>query len=909
MTRKSSDSQWRGLDEASIARRGFLKGSAATVGAGIGTFGMVRDDWVFDFKGKPAGAAESDDEPTLVPSQCPYCGVGCHTYLVVQDGKIVACVPDKDSSVNLGMQCIKGLTAAEAIYVDRLDKVLVRKDMSNPLTGHVSATKGRFDDDAFREITWHEASEMLVDMTVGIVEKFGGNTIATYGSGQLTMEEQWLENQYMKGVLQSNTIEANARMCMTSSVTGYIASLGSDHPPGAYEDIETADMINFLGHNARGSHSVLFWRVVAEKEKRAIPTMVVDPRYTGTMDGLHQVNAANSFNLTIKPNGDISLINAIAHVILKDHLDAVDTRMVLNHTNGFDAYREGILARYSPEQVIDRTGLAPELVRRVARAYAEASIKGRERGTGGVLSFWGIGGWNQSLHGQHNVLSIINLHLMTGNIGRPGCGPFSMTGQPNAMSERLMGGLTGRLPFNEGLDNAPHRDRIARVWGIPPARLAETARRKNKGYAVGMMERAAKGDLKMIKFSYATHIDMPEVRSLMRPAMSKMFVVATESYRHAPNLLYADLVLPAATFGEKGGTYQNSERRIYVTDKAIEPPANTKPDLDIVIEEGREVAHRLGLDPDKVFPYKKAAEGPHKGRYDPEDVFRVILAASKGTGTDFSGLLEIEKRDEVSPYESLRETKGLFYPAPNYKVASEGGFKRKYANQEVGWEDRPYGYFPHRDGKARFKLCEQDYTNAREILAKAEKIGRDPNAFITDHYDLLVEMRDKGLPPELPDFEALDRSLDDQRRDGKFPLWLGLGVVFEHFHTAKTIRSATVRRLVPEMYVEVNTEDASRWGIKDGEWVRIVTPRIDPETGKNCFYEARVSIGTNSKVRPARNLVMPGQIFSPWNLSVADSADPKRNRWLVNGVSSRLFDPVSGQADFKHLKARIEKIA
>jgi nitrate reductase NapA len=395
----------------------------------------------------------------------------------------------------------------------------------------------------------------------------------------------------------------------------------------------------------------------------------------------------------------------------------------------------------------------------------------------------------------------------------------------------------------------------------------------------------------------------------MRPAMSKMFVVATESYRHAPNLLYADLVLPAATFGEKGGTYQNSERRIYVTDKAIEPPANTKPDLDIIIEEGREVAHRLGLDPDKVFPYKKASEGIHKGRYDPEDVFRVILAASKGTGTDISGLLEIEKRDEISPYESLRETKGLFYPAPNYAIAAEGGFKRKYANQEVGWEDRPYGYFPHKDGKARFKLCEQDYTGAREILAKAEKIGRDPNAHITDNYELLVEMRDKGLPPELPDFEALDRPLDDQKSDGKFPLWLALGVVFEHFHTAKTIRSATVRRLVPEMYVEVNTDDASRWGVKDGEWVRIVTPRVDPETGENCFYEARVSIGTNSKVRPARNLVMPGQIFSPWNLSVADSADPKRNRWLVNGVSSRLFDPVSGQADFKHLKARIEKIA
>lgn len=909
MTKDKQRTEWLGLDEEKVGRRGFLKGGAATIGTGIGTFGVVRDNWVFDFKGNTAQAREAGNGQTLVPSQCPYCGVGCHTYHVVQNGKIVASVPDKDSSVNLGMQCIKGLTASEAIYVDRLDKVLVRKDMTNPLTGHESASKGRFDDDVWHETTWQEASEILVDMTVDIVEKFGGNAIATYGSGQLTMEEQWLENQFMKGVLQSNTIEANARMCMTSAVTGYIAALGSDHPPGCYEDIDTADMINFFGHNARGSHSVLFWRVIAEKEKRGIPTIVVDPRYTGTMDGFHQVNPSNSYNITIKPNGDISLVNALAYVLLTEFTEAIDGKFIADHTNGFESYREGILARYNPKQVIDRTGIAPDLVRQMARAWAEASIKGRERGEGGVTSFWGIGGWNQSIHGQHNVLTLINLHLLTGDIGRPGAGPFSMTGQPNAMSERLMGGLTGRLPFNEGMGNVSHRDHIARAWGIPPERLAETAKQKNENYAIGMMERALDGDIKMIKFSYATHIDLPEVKTLSRPALKKTFMVVTESYRHAPNLLYADIVLPAATFGEKGGTYQNSERRIYVTDKAIDPPANTKPDLDIIITEGREVASRLGLDADKVFPYKKATEGPHKGNYDPEDVFRVILATSKGTSTDISGLLEIEQRDGISPYQSLRDKKGLFYPAPNYDIAIKGGFKRKYANQEKGWEDKPYGYFPHPDGRAKFKLCEQDYSRAREILAKVEDIGRDPKARITDHLDVLIEMRDNGLPGELPDFEGLELSLNEQQQQDKYPLWLNLGVVFEHFHTAKTIRSPTIQRLVPEMYVEINIDDAQLWDIDDGEWVRIVTPRIDPDTGENCFYEARASIGTNSKVRPARNLVMPGQIFSPWNLSVADSADPRKNKWLVNGVSSRLFDPVSGQSDFKHLKARIEKMA
>jgi anaerobic selenocysteine-containing dehydrogenase len=911
MTKDSGSRHWRGFDPSRVGRRGFLKGGAATVGAAIGTFGMVRDDWVFDFNGAPAQAAEEESAPEqkLVPTQCPYCGVGCHAYLVVQNGRVVASVPDKDSPVNMGMQCIKGLTAAEAIYVDRLDKVLIRKDMTNPLTGHVSATKGRFDDDVWREATWEEASKLLTDMTVGIVKRFGGNSIGVFGSGQLTMEEQWLENQYMKAVLQSNSIEANARMCMTSSVTGYIASLGSDHPPGCYEDIESADMINFLGHNPRGSHSVLFWRVVAEKEKRGIPTMVVDPRYTGTMDGLYQAGGSNAFSITIKPNGDISFLNAIAHVLLKDHPYAIDDAFIAEHTNGFAAFREGVLARYSPEQVIDRTGLAPALVRKVAANWAAASAKGRARGKGGVLSFWGIGGWNQSLHGQHNVRTIINLHLMTGDIARSGCGPFSMTGQPNAMSERLMGGLTGRLPFNEGMSNVAHRDHMAKAWGVRPERLAATAKEKNKGFAIGMIERALRGDVKMLKFSYATHIDLPETRTLLRPAMEKTFVVATDSYRHAPNLLYADIVLPAATFGEKGGVYQNSERRIYVTDKAVEPPHNTKPDLDIILEEGREVAHHLGLDPDKVFPYKKATKGIHKGRYDPEDVFRQILIASKGTNTDISGLAELEKQDKISPYESLRQTKGLFYPAPTYKTAKAGGIKRKYGNQEKEWSDRPYGFFPYPDGRAKFKMCEQDYSKAKELHAKVAEIGRDPKAMITDQYEVLVALRDAGLPPELPDFEAMPLPLEKQKAEDKFPLWLALGVVFEHFHTAKTIRSATPRRLVPEMYIEINPGDAERWGIDDGEWVRVVTPRIDPETGENCFYEARASIGTNSKVRPARNRVMSGQVFSPWNLSVADSADPKKNRWLVNGVSSRLFDPVSGQADYKHLKARLEKIA
>ncbi len=875
-------------------RRNFLQTSAAAVATGMAMGGkLTRGKELFQFVGE--AEATATDTRKLVPTQCPYCGVGCHTYFVVEKGKIVASVPDKDSPVNQGMQCIKGLTAAEALYVDRLDKILIRKDMSNPLTGHVSKTKGRFDDDVFRVGTWEEGMEIVSDMVIAVVKKYGGNAIGVYQSGQLTMEEQWLDNVFYKGVLQSNTIEANARMCMTSAVTGYIHSLGSDHPPGNYSDIEEADFISHWGHNARGSHPVLFWRVAASKEKRNIPTMVVDPRYTGTMDGYAQINSSNSLAITIRPNGDISLQNAIAHVLMKEFPQTVDQAFIRQHTEGFDTYREGIMARYSPEQVIDRTGIAPSVVRRIARIWAEATMKGRQRGRGGVLTFWGIG-YNQSIHGQHRNINLINLHLLTGNIGRPGCGPFSMTGQPNAMSERLMGGLTGRLPFNEGIKNAKHRKYINEMWGLPPGRLDVTAAAPNKGMAVGMFERALKGEVKVMQFAYATHIDMPEVNTLIRPAITKTFTYMSEAYRHAPNLLYADVVFPAATHGEKWGVYQNSERRMYVTDKAMEPPKNCVPDLDVIIDEGKKIAGKLGLNPDKIFPYQKKANG----LYDPEDVFRHIIRSSKGTDADLTGILEVEKRDKISPYEQLRKLKGIFYPAPTYQTAKQGGISRKYMDQEVGWKAKPYGAFRRKSGKAKFKLTEQDYSRAKEIISKLDKVGKDPNFFVIDHYDVLIEMRDNALTPELPDFDFYGKSIEETKRADMYPFWLNLGIVFEHFHTTKTIRAATTRRLVPEMYLEINPSDARKLGVQDGEWVRIVTPRGS--------YEARASIGTKSKVKPARNKVMPGQLFSPWNLSVADSADPKKNRWLVNAVSHRAFDPVSGQADFKHLKARIEKI-
>ncbi len=828
-------------------------------------------------------------------AQCPYCGVGCGTLIQVDDsGKIVGIVPDKNHPTNKGVQCIKGLTAHEPIYVDRLEKVLIRKDMSDPEKGYVSKTKGSYDDDVFREATYEEASELVAEKIAHYVKTFGGNSVGLYGSGQLTLEGQYLENVFMKGVLGSNTIEANARMCMTSAVTAYFKTFGSDTPPGCYDDIEQTDFISFWGHNAREAHSVLFWRIADYKLAKDIPTLVVDPRYTGTVQGLEDINPDNTYHAQIEPNSDISLLNSIAYVLLTEHEDVIAYDFLKENVTGWEEYIEGIKARYSPEQAQEITGIEPDFVKEIAAEWAAATRKGNERGTGGVMTFWGIG-YNQSIHGQHNAISIMNLHLLTGNIGRPGAVPFSQTGQPNAMGERLTGGLTGRLPFNVGIGNAAHRDMIADAWGVPRERLAQTAEQKNPGYAIGMMERALKDEVKAMFMIYVTHIDLPETETLVRPALSKMFVVVQEIYRHAPNNLYADVIFPAATWGESGGVYVQSERRLYVVDKAAEPPQNCKPDLDIVIDKGKEIGHLLGLDVDKIFPFKKLPDG----FYDVEEVFRAILRASKGTDADLSGILEVEQETGKSPYQQLRELRGIQWPAPFAEIAKKGGFQRRYLGQEAGWTDKPYGAFRTGDGKAHMNLCEQDYSQREEIIAELSKCGVDPDFYIIDHLDLLVKARDMGLPPELPDFEYRGKSVEDIPKD-KYPYWLNLGVVYEHFHTAKTIRSATNNKLLLEQYVEVHPDDAENLGIEDGDWVRIITRRGS--------YEARVSTGLESDVKPARNEVPPGSLFSPWNLSVADSADPEKNKWLVNAVAHRAFDPVSGQSDYKKLAARIEKI-
>ena len=897
-----------------FSRRSFMKNSAFISGAVAGAGGLM-------VGGNPeleiatAQAQDSEEGRTTAVAQCPYCGVGCGTIIQAENGKIVSMRPDKDHPTNYGLQCIKGLTAAEPMYVDRMEgDSYVRKDVwaewNKPDHGDmdfISQTKGSFDEEHFVRVSYEEASEMVDHKIAHYAKKYGGNSIGLYGSGQLTMEGQYLENLFMKGILGSNTIEANARMCMTSAVTGYFATLGSDTPPLAYEDIELADMIMHFGHNARESHPIIFWRAADHKRKKDIPTVVVDPRRTGTVMGYEDINPDNTVHVPIL-NGDISFLNAIAHVLLKDHDDVIDWDFVKEHAAGWEEYVEGVRNDYSPEQVQDRMGgpnhdVSPELIRKVAGMFADATRKRLARskgkhsgkGYGGVIIMWGIG-YNQHVHGQHNVISIINLLTLTGNLAKPGCGPFSMTGQPNAMGERFTGGLTGRLPFNQPLSNVKHRVHMAQQWRVPEQNLINAMNSENPGYAVGMMERALKDDVKAFFFVYATHIDLPDLYNLVRPAITKTFNVVQEIYRHAPNNLYADVIFPAATWGEVEGIYISSERRLNMCRKAAEPPPGCRPDWTWSSTRPRALASCWAWIPTRSCP-----TSARKTDFMMPRRFSATSSGPPRAPTPTCQVFWRSKRSmRPSPYDQLEELRGIQWPAPTYEIAQNGGTKRRFMLQEGDWEGRPYGYFRTSDGKVHMKFVRQDYSEREKITKELMRFGAEEGLYTIDHLDLINAARDNGLTPDMPDEDHRGKPWQDVPED-KYPYWFGLGVVYEHFHTAKSNRSPTTRRLVPEMYIEMHEDDAKDLDVKDGDKLRVITRRGS--------LEARAQVGTNSLVKPARNSVPRGYFFGPWNLSVADSADPKKNKWLANGVTSRIWDPVSGQVDFKKSACRIEKIS
>ncbi|CAG1005509.1 assimilatory nitrate reductase catalytic subunit [Rhizobiaceae bacterium] len=487
------------------------------------------------------------DRPAAeVRTTCPYCGVGCGVLAEVAADGAVSVRGDPDHPANYGRLCSKGSALGETMGPN----------------GRVLAPEiGR------RQASWDEALDLVAKRFADTIAAHGPDSVAFYVSGQLLTEDYYVANKLMKGFIGSGNIDTNSRLCMASSVAGHRRAFGEDVVPGTYADFEAADLVVLTGSNTAWCHPILYQRLMAARRERGTKIVVIDPRRTATADEC-------DLHLAIDPGTDVLLFNGVlAHLA---RADAIDQNYVAAATSGLaDAVAAAIADAPSPAGVAAGCGLAEAEVQRFFRLFAET-----ER-TVTVYSQ----GVNQSSHGTDKVNAIINCHLATGRIGKPGMGPFSVTGQPNAMGGREVGGLANQLAAHMGFDRSEDVDRVARFWNAP-----NTARRPGLK-AVDMFRAAGDERIKALWIMGTNPaVSMPDA-SRVRAALKACDFVVVSDVTRTDTTRHADVLLPAAAWGEKSGTVTNSERRMSRQRPFMPLPGSARPDWDIICD----VARRMGF--------------------------------------------------------------------------------------------------------------------------------------------------------------------------------------------------------------------------------------------------------------------------------------------------------------------------
>lgn len=578
---------------------------------------------------------------TTVKSVCPYCGVGCGIAMEVADNRIVKVTGDKTHPTNFGRLCTKGSSChvpvaaagrAESAYLRIADS----KDQ-----GAVPMTQ------AIR----HTAQSLRT-----IIDRDGPDAVSFYVSGQMSLEAQYLANKLCKGFIGTNNIESNSRLCMASASSGYKLSLGADGPPGSYQDFDTADLFFVIGANMADCHPILFLRMM-DRVKAGAKLIVVDPRRNTTAD------KADLF-LQIRPGTDLALLNGLLHLLVEQ--GQTDDAFIARHTQGWEAM-PAFLTDYSPDRVAAITGISEADLRQAAEWIGEA---------GNWMSCWTMG-LNQSTHGTWNTNAICNLHLATGTICRPGCGPFSLTGQPNAMGGREMGYMGVGLPGQRATVSEADRQFVADVWGVPHERLRAEA---GSG-TIDLFGQMATGAIKACWIICTNPVaSVANRKTVIAGLEAAELVITQDGYLDTETNRYAHVILPGALWAEGEGVMINSERNLTLMQKAVDPPGEAMADWEIIAR----VACEMGYA--DAFTYGSASE-----------VFDEIRRFwNPKTGYDIRG----------ASYERLRETP-LQWPCP-----PEGDQDRnpiRYRNDGASQTERleddgssPPIAFPTECGRAQF---------------------------------------------------------------------------------------------------------------------------------------------------------------------------------------------------------------
>ncbi|MDP2018311.1 nitrate reductase [Hydrogenophaga sp.] len=570
---------------------------------------------------------------TTTRSTCPYCGVGCGVLIDSVGSQITGVRGDPEHPANFGKLCTKGqtlhLTASPAITLQtRLLQPMQRLQRGAPA----------------QAMAWDAALDLATERFAQTIDAHGPDAVGFYISGQLLTEDYYAFNKLAKGLIGTNNVDTNSRLCMSSAVAGYKLTLGADAPPACYDDVNHATCLFIVGSNAAFAHPVLFRRI--EEAKKANPAMkviVADPRRTDT------AGFADLF-LPLQPGSDVMLFHGLLHIMLWEGW--LDAAYIAAHTTGFDALK-ALVRDYTPDRVAQACGLRKEDLYTAAQWFATSPA---------TLSLY-CQGLNQSSSGTAKNATLINLHLATGQIGKPGAGPFSLTGQPNAMGGREVGGLANLLSAHRDLANPQHRAEVAALWGV-----AEVPEKPGKS-AVEMFEAAADGEIKALWIACTNPAQsMPDQATVRRALQRAEFVVVQEAYATAATCDFADLLLPATTWGEKDGTVTNSERRISRVRPAVPAPGQARHDWRIVVDFAQRLETRLRPGQPTLFPYADA-----------ESLWLEHRESTRGRDLDITGL----------SYAMLQQQGPQQWPI---KAGEVEGKQRLY-------ED---GVFPTPDGRARF---------------------------------------------------------------------------------------------------------------------------------------------------------------------------------------------------------------
>lgn len=736
-------------------RRTFLRQTA--MAAATATAARLLGDGATaaaDVAAPPAGNGVKWDK-----APCRFCGTGCHVQVGVQGGKIVGIQGDQHAEVNRGLLCVKGYHVGLILYgTDRLRTPLLRKN-------------GKLE-----PISWEEALDVIAKRVLKNPAGF-----ALYGSGQWTIPEGYAATKLIRAGLSHNQIEANARLCMSSAVTGFMATYGVDEPAGCYDDLDKCDVVLTWGNNPAEMHPVLFSRII-DRRTRGERVVLIDLNTRKT-----RTSGFADRSILFRPQTDLALANGIAHLLIergtydKEFVDAFcsfrapdEKKTLQGKAISFDELKKA-LADYTPDKVEKISGVSAKDVGFLADLFARKDLR--------ITSLWCMG-MNQHTRGTAINTLVHGLHLLSGHFGKPGDAPTSLTGQPSACGTvREVGTLCHALPGGLAVANDADRADAEHVWNVPAGRVTATP-----GYhTVEMWRRfstptAQGGDIHTIWVQTTNPgQSLPNTHLLFEPSrkLDDKFLIASDVYPTATTRA-ADLVLPSALWVEKNGMFGNSERRTQQWFKMVDPPGQARPDLWQMVAVARRL-HDLGFagmkDKDGAFLFSAKRDGKEIPIWDFAHFYDVNV--DELLFDEYRKFSTHHKKD-LAPYSEYVRARGLRWPV----VAQPDG----------SW----------RETRFRFSEFDDPYVTKGKRIQFYQSYTKDDRAQIWfQPYD---------APPESP--------------DGEFPFWLCTGRVLEHWHTGTmTMRVPQLSRAMPQSYVEMNREDAARLGIQDGETVTVETRR------------------------------------------------------------------------------------